>query len=79
MYGPTGFNFDFSLFKNFKIREHWTLKFQAEAFNIFNTPQFGNPVSTVGVSGFGVSGSTQGTVDGFGTSRQLQFALTLQF
>ncbi len=79
VYGPTGFNFDFSLFKNFKITEHWTLKFQAEAFNIFNTPQFGNPVSTVGVSGFGTSIGTQGTVDGFGTNRQVQFALTLQF
>lgn len=79
VFGPTAFNWDFSLFKNFKIKERYTMKFQAEAFNLFNTPQFGNPGSTLGGSNFGISTGTQGTVDGFGTNRQIQFALTLQF
>jgi hypothetical protein len=35
--------FDFSIFKNFKISERVALKFQADAFNIFNHPSFDAP------------------------------------
>ena len=79
VYGPSAFNFDFSLFKNFRVREHLTLQFQAETFNIFNTPQFNNPLATLGGTGFGESFGTLGTLDGFGTNRQVQFALQLMF
>ena len=34
-------NTDFSAFKNFPIRERYTLQFRAEFFNLFNHPQFG--------------------------------------
>lgn len=53
-YGTTGRNvfrapfqtrFDFSVFKNFKINERVALKFQADAFNIFNHPSFDAPNS----------------------------------
>src|SRR5258708_4048134 len=34
--GPSLENFDFSLFKNFKVREHVKLQFRGEFFNVFN-------------------------------------------
>ena len=40
-------NWDMSLFKNFVIREQTRFELRAEAFNVFNHPQFGlpNPIS----------------------------------
>ena len=40
---PFQTRFDFSVFKNFKVTEHTALKFQADAFNIFNHPSFDTP------------------------------------
>ena len=37
---PSRWNFDMSLFKNFRIREEQSLQFRAEAFNVFNHTQF---------------------------------------
>ena len=36
-------NLDFSLFKNFTVREKFKFQFRAEAFNLTNTPTFENP------------------------------------
>jgi hypothetical protein len=38
--GPGRLNFDMGLFKHFKIKESMALEFRAEAFNIFNHPQW---------------------------------------
>jgi hypothetical protein len=40
LYGPGRLNFDMGLFKHFKIRESKALEFRAEAFNVFNHPQW---------------------------------------
>jgi carboxypeptidase family protein len=40
---PFQTRFDFSVFKNFKLSERFNLKFQADAFNIFNHPSFDAP------------------------------------
>ena len=49
------------------------LQFRAEAFNVFNTPQFGQPNASIGAS-------NAGTITGIvGNPRQLQLALRLQF
>jgi hypothetical protein len=40
---PGFFQWDFSLMKNFPLRENVTLQFRADIFNIFNHPNFGNP------------------------------------
>ena len=42
---PFQTRFDVSVFKNFKFRERFALKFQADAFNIFNHPSFDSPDS----------------------------------
>jgi len=38
--GPGRLNFDMGLFKRYKIKESMALEFRAEAFNIFNHPQW---------------------------------------
>ena len=40
---PFQTRFDFTVFKNFKLTERFALKFQADAFNIFNHPAFDTP------------------------------------
>jgi hypothetical protein len=72
--GPAQYNVDFSVFKNFKLRETLNMEFRAEAFNLFNTPQFGDPYSVVDSPG--LSGSISGTVH---EPRQIQFALLFKF
>jgi hypothetical protein len=47
-------NFDFSIFKNFRIKERVSLQFRAEWFNAMNHPIFNAPNATVGSSTFGV-------------------------
>jgi Carboxypeptidase regulatory-like domain len=77
--GPAVYNFDFSLFKRFAIEKH-EFQFRAEFFNIFNTPQFNLPGSSIVSPGnFGASTSTLATVSNFGTQRQIQFGLRYNF
>ncbi len=72
--GPSRYNVDFSLFKVFSFTERLQMEFRAEAFNLFNTPQFGVPNATVDIPG--LSGSISSTVH---DPRQIQLALRLQF
>jgi hypothetical protein len=81
-YGPDAVNFDMSLFKAFPLPllEKQQIVFRAEAFNIFNHPQFSNPQSALNnIPQFGQTTSTLSTQEGFHTSRQLQFALRYSF
>ncbi len=71
--GPRQVNFDFSLFKTFRIREGSDIQFRTEFFNIFNHAQFDLPGTTVGAANFG---KVQATIN---TSRQIQFALKFRF
>ena len=66
-------NFDTSLFKTFAIHEQMVLQFRVEAFNVFNHPQFGYPIATVGNSQVGQITSI------VGNARNLQGSLRLQF
>jgi hypothetical protein len=45
--GPGNTNLDLSLFRSFTVTERVKLQFRAEAFNLSNTPHFGNPGSNV--------------------------------
>jgi len=62
-----------SLFKDFPIREGVKLQFRAEAFNVFNTPQFGQPNASIGNAQAPVISSV------VGNPRLLQGALVLRF
>jgi outer membrane receptor protein involved in Fe transport len=72
-FGPGRVNFDLSLLKNFAIRENVKLQFRADAFNIFNTPQFGLPGASIGNASAPVISSI------VGNPRQMQLSLTLRF
>jgi len=63
-----------SLFKTFSITELARLQFRAEAFNVTNTPWFGNPTTAVNSAAFGQVAKTQAN-----DSRSLQLALRLSF
>jgi outer membrane receptor protein involved in Fe transport len=49
--GPGWTNLDLSLFRRFPIKRV-TLEARIEAFNVTNTPHFGNPNGSVNSSGF---------------------------
>ncbi|HEY9138535.1 MAG TPA: TonB-dependent receptor, partial [Terriglobus sp.] len=51
--GPGSNNSDISINKNFKVTEKVNVQFRAEALNAFNTPQFGNPATTLVLSNTG--------------------------
>jgi hypothetical protein len=73
LFGPGRTNLDASLFKNFVIREQVRFEFRAEAFNVFNHPQFGLPNQNIGNAQVGSITST------VGNPRQLQLGLRFQF
>jgi hypothetical protein len=71
--GPGLEEFDFSLQKEIALhRESTRLQFRAEAYNLFNHPNFNIPNRTAFTANFGRISSAQ-------DSRQLQFALKLMF
>jgi hypothetical protein len=69
---PGRFNYDLNLSKRFVIKEPLALQFRADAFNLTNTPYFGNPGTNLGASNFGVISTAFG-------ERQFQFTLKLLF
>jgi len=73
--GPGQFNFDMAVIKDTKLWEGGTLEFRAEAFNIWNHPQFDPPfgVDTNTALTFGQITSTSTT------PRVMQFGLKLLF
>ena len=85
MRGPSVFNFDASLFRDFKITERFKLQFRTEVFNLTNTPAFNNPGSNASSPTRRADGSIINN-NGFseitsaqGTERQIRFALKLTF
>lgn len=72
---PSTYQLNVGLTKNFEFTETAKLQFRAEAFNLFNTPQFNGPNTDIGnPGGFGIINSTQSF-----TNRQIQFGLRLEF
>jgi hypothetical protein len=72
MYGDGLVNFDFSLVRKFQITERHMVEFRSEFFNIFNTPNYGNPSACLVCS-------TYGEVTSAGPPRIIQFALKYFF
>ena len=79
VFGPRLANVDLSAIKNTHITERVTFQLRAEFFNFANHPNFGQPASTLGSSGFGEVFNTLGRTVGFGTSRQIQLAARFNF
>lgn len=96
VYGPGFTNMDLALIKNTKISENLNLQMRADAFDIFNHPNYGQPGASGGFlaaslqpsfasnpgnqfTTFSTIGSTRFPTGDSGSSRQLQFALKLQF
>jgi hypothetical protein len=87
--GPTFKNLDLSVIKNTKITERLNLQFRADAFDLTNHPNYGqpfnryNPRTIKGVPNaddtFGQITNTRFPTGDSGSSRQLQVALKLQF
>ena len=79
MRGPGVVNLDLSLFRTFKLTEQFQLQFRAEAFNVTNTPHFGQPerrTSTARTSG---RSSPRTPTTAIGRSREFRFGLRLTF
>ena len=88
LYGPHQRSVDFSLFKDFPLRERMKLQFRAEIYNLSNTENFGLPnINITKWNGSG-PGATPTQAGNFGqiiqsnlalNPRQYQFALKLTF
>jgi outer membrane receptor protein involved in Fe transport len=70
--GPGYYSWDFSLRKNFRVRESMGFMIQLDAFNAFNRINYGNPSTTVTSSSFGTVTSSQ-------PPRQLQLGAKFTF
>lgn len=80
--GPGLIDFDMSLVKNTHISEKFNVQFRAEAFNIFNHPNFSpptNPNRQVFNSSLVRNSAAGRLTSTSNTSRQIQFAVKLIF
>jgi len=92
--GPGFKTADVGLFKGFHVTERVNTEFRAQAYNLFNTPQFSNPDTSI-KDGYNATGTTTfvtganpaGQNNGFGsisgtrngTERQLELAIHVNF
>ena len=76
--GPSNYQVNLGLTKNFGIYEKYKFQFRTEFFNLFNRPQLTPPNTDLGntnpFNGFGTIRSTYGF-----TNRQIQFGLRFEF
>ncbi|MGH9328768.1 MAG: carboxypeptidase regulatory-like domain-containing protein [Terriglobia bacterium] len=73
--GPGLFDTDVSLMRMLPIHERLSLELRADFFNVFNNPNFGQPVANVTSSAFGrISSSNPNTF-----SREVQFGAQLRW
>jgi hypothetical protein len=77
--GPGLVNFDFSLGKNFPLREGVRLQFRAEVFNLLNHPNFAIPSQRAVFSSTGRVGSAGRITSTLTSARQIQFGLKLVY
>ena len=91
-YGPGLQNYDFAVAKDFamwtKLGEQTRLQFRADFFNLFNHPNFANPVSDLSNASFGKITQTLGTASApsigttggaIGGPRLIQLSLRIRF
>jgi glycine/serine hydroxymethyltransferase len=71
-HGPGDFILDMTLMKRTHISESKIIEFRAEAFNVLNHANFGNPNGAIDSANFGRITTTR-------DPRLIQFALKFQF
>jgi len=76
--GPSFFNADMSLFKNFAITERFGAQFRFEAFNVFNHVNLNNPSNCIDCSASSGAGLITSLAPN-ASMRQLNFGLKLTF
>ena len=83
--GPNYRNVDFSIAKQWKVKERYTAQFRMEFFNLFNRTDWATPGTnpSSGISGgFGYASSTPDSLNpvlGSGGPRHIQFGLKLTY
>ncbi len=85
--GPGLYNVDLSVAKSLLVREPFTVTLRADAFNVLNHANLGNPSSLLGDANFGIATyGRQGTPSGFpalaplnDAARRLQIMLRVEF
>ncbi len=71
--GSPGYkNLDLVLSRNIRVSERFSVQVRAEAFNVFNHPNFNLPVETLDDPAFG-------TITSAMDPRQIQFGLKIRF
>jgi hypothetical protein len=77
---PGHWQMDAALEKRVQFRERLGIAFRAEAFNVFNVAQYGNPVVNLSSSTYGLINSAFSTSPtGSGTPREIELSLRLDF
>jgi hypothetical protein len=71
--GPGFHNVDLGFSRSIELRESTSLELRAEAFNLFNTPQFGLPNATLGQATTAVISSV------VNPQREIQLAARIRF
>ncbi|MCC6341935.1 MAG: TonB-dependent receptor [Bryobacterales bacterium] len=72
LFGPASQTVNFSIFKNFPIRERLQFQIRLETFSLFNHTNFGNPSATINTSSFG-------NITSASANRNIQIGAKLQF
>ena len=76
--GPAYVDYDMAVQKTFKVHETMALSFRAESYNLFNRPNYYNPVSSYSLDG--VSQYSQfGQIKSAHNPRQFQFAVRMSW
>ena len=77
--GPEFNNTDFSIMKNTELGDKIRVQFRAEASELFNHANFGQPENVIGAPGFGRITNTRFPTGDSGSSRQMQLGIKLLF
>jgi hypothetical protein len=76
--GPAYVDYDMAVQKTFKLREPLALQFRAESFNLFNRPNYYNPISTYSVDGV-TPYSQFGQIQSAHSPRRFQFSVRMSW
>ena len=77
--GPGVVNLDMGLFRTFKLTQQFEMQFRAEAFNVTNTPHFGQPERKRQQLELREDSRSHRATMPWGASRQFRFGLRVTF